>query len=522
MGHRFETKLFSGLIGLLMGSAAFASEVQLRSPDGAIGLRGELMSVDDSHFVVRTEIGDIKVERARVECLGAACPQVETIAAGLTVRGSDTIGDELMPLLLEGYAESLGAATADHTSVGSDTIAMTLNSDDGFGDELVVAKVQAAGSSTGLRALINDETDIAMSSRPARSKEIVAIARQGRGNIVDLSQEYIIAVDSILAIVSPENPVTSLTTDQLAAIFAGQITNWNQVGGPNLPITVVTRPDTSGTRGVFENAILAPLGLTMSPRATVLGSNDDITSLVTETPGAIGYTGFAYKNGTKGLDLVSSCGIKMQATAFSAKTEEYPLQRRLRLFIDNQALAEHTRGLLDFAVSESADPFVNKAGFIDLSVESDARALDTQHIYEMASLGGEPAAYTSLGRMVSELTGAERLSTTFRFITGSSQLDNKSLRDLSRMVNFLKRPENAGREIIVAGYTDSVGNYYYNEDLSLKRAQAVTAALYNEAAKQGLNGLNMRAAGYSELSPVGCNDTELGKSRNRRVEIWIR
>lgn len=522
MSNSFGTTALVGVLSVMMCSAAFAAQVQLRSPDGAMTLSGDLQDSDDSTFVIKTEIGEIRVARDKVECFGDACPQEEEFSAGLTIRGSDTIGDELMPLLLEGYAVHLGGAVDDRKQVGADTNAMTLVGEDGFGEDLVVAQVQAAGSSTGLKALIEQRTDIAMSSRPARESEVTAIARQGRGNILDLSQEYIIGVDSILAIVSPDNPVDALSMDQMAGIFSGRIRNWSEVGGPNLPITVVTRPETSGTRGVFENAILSPAGLAMSPDAVVLGSNTEITTMVAETPGAIGYAGFAYKNNTKELDLVSSCGITMSASAFSAKTEEYPLQRRLRLFTDNGVLAEHTRGLLNFAISQDADPYVQKAGFIDLSVEADTGGIDSEHVYTMASAGGEAAAFEAIGRMMNELRDAERLSTTFRFISGSSQLDNKSRRDLARMVEFLERPENRDREVIVAGFTDSVGNFYFNEDLSRKRAQTVTNALIAEAARNGLRGLNLRATGYSELSPVGCNTDDLGRARNRRVEIWVR
>lgn len=516
------TATASTLAGLLMWAPIANAEIELKSPDGAFAVRGELQEVTATQFLIQTSVGPMTLERAAVECFGEGCPAVNTVEAELTIRGSDTIGEELMPLLLAGYAESIGAGFAEEQVVGPDTIAMSMSEDSGFGPRVLTAVVQSAGSSTGLRALVDKQTDIAMSSRPARANEIRTIASQGRGNIADYQQEYIIAVDSIITIISPSNPVDALSISQLADIFSGRVSNWAQVGGADMPIVVITRPETSGTRGVFENAILGPVGATMSSSAIVMGSNSEISQMVQRTPGAIGYVGFAYTNGAKELDLVSSCGIVTPATSFTAKTEEYPLQRRLRLFTDNSPLSDETRSLLDFAVSEEADTFVSKAGFIDLEVEIDPTGLDSAHVLEMAAIGGEAAAYEAMGPFINDFRGAERLSTTFRFVVGSSDFDNKALRDLNRMVGFLQRPEYQGREIIVAGFSDSAGNFFFNKQLSTERAQTVADALLREASSQGITDLNLRVAGYGELSPVACNDTQEGQARNRRVELWLK
>ena len=243
---------------------------------------------------------------------------------------------------------------------------------------------------------------------------------------------------------------------------------------------------------------------------------------MTADAGGIGYVGFASKRGAKSVDLVSTCGIPISATAFSAKTEEYPLQRRLRLFVDNSPLTAHERGLLEFAISEDAQGLVRKAGFIDLGVTADDSAIDPGKLLSTASEDLEPAAIPVLQRMLGDLTGAERLSTTFRFTTGSVRLDNKAVRDLGRMARFLSRPENAGREIFVVGYTDSVGPFPSNERLAQGRAAVVLDALLRHPDARGLRDLRISSTGYGELSPVGCNDSDLGRARNRRVEIWIR
>jgi len=282
--------------------------VTLTSANGSLTLNGTLKSFDGQTYVIVTQLGTMPVDSALVSCEGPGCPieQVQTIA----VRGSDTIGDALMPLLVSG----------------------------------------------------------SMASRDASAQERQAIRQQGRGDLESLQQNYILALDSILTVVHPDNPVQNLTMRQLADAMAGRINNWAELGGPDLPINVYTRPGGSGTRAVVNDKVLAPLGLTMRPDAIEVSGNGDMQQLVESDPSALGYLSFNAQGDTKSLDLVASCGITMSPTVFASKTEEYPLERRLHLYVDNAPLAPEAQGLLDFAVSPAADPLMRDAGFIDLSV----------------------------------------------------------------------------------------------------------------------------------------------------------
>lgn len=83
-------------------------------------------------------------------------------------------------------------------------------------------------------------------------------------------------------------------------------------------------------------------------------------------------------------------------------------------------------------------------------------------------------------------------------------------------MDFLKQPENSDKKIILAGFTDSNGDYLYNYDLASKRTKIV----YDELKSRGISGISMLSAG--EEIPVASNDSESGRSKNRRVEIWIK
>lgn len=513
--------IFAIALAGLVPQQISAETVKLFSPDGQIEVIGTLVETTDDSFILQSTLGVMTFDRDSVMCEGAACPSTEIKTADVVVRGSDTIGEELFPLLVEGYANQQRAAVADRIKVGPDTTQLFVKEDRGFGDQMMVVEVQAAGSSTGFSALLDGAADIGMSSRPAKSREVDAMLAKGFGNLEDINQEYIIAVDSILMIVSPDNPISELSIEQAGQLFSGNIQNWSELGGPDLPVTVYTRPKTSGTRAVFEGAVLSG-NQQIAENATVVSSNTELSEMVTNDPGGIGYVGFASQRNSKAVDLTLSCGIASKATKFAAKTEEYVLQRRLRLYVAKDNANSRAQELLDFSISKDADGLVRQAGFIDLGVTADENGLDKDALLQSMISTDDLVSSNTLRNMIVELQDAARLSTTFRFTSGSSRLDNKAQRDISRMIEFLSRPENADKQIMVVGFTDSDGAFSSNEALSNARAASVVAAIRSHPDWANLGDRSMNTFGFGELAPVGCNDDFQGRYRNRRVEIWLK
>lgn len=113
----------------------------------------------------------------------------------------------------------------------------------------------------------------------------------------------------------------------------------------------------------------------------------------------------------------------------------------------------------------------------------------------------------------------ERLSTTIRFRAGSSRLDERGLSDMERLIDYL-RDEPAGTTVTFVGFTDDVGAFEANRELSSDRAAQI-ADQVAEMANGELNGITFASAGFGEIAPSACNTTEHGRSINRRVEVWI-
>ena len=141
-----------------------------------------------------------------------------------------------------------------------------------YPDRLV--DVQGGGSAAGITAVNSGAAEIGMSSRNLKESE------QGLWSVE-------IAKDGLAIIVNPGNPVTDLTLDQIRAIYAAEITNWSELGGPDAKIHIITREEGSGTRSAFEELVMGDSRIT--PRAIVQASNGAVRQLVADDPHSVGF-----------------------------------------------------------------------------------------------------------------------------------------------------------------------------------------------------------------------------------------
>ncbi|TLM97735.1 MAG: phosphate ABC transporter substrate-binding protein, partial [Actinobacteria bacterium] len=148
--------------------------------------------------------------------------------------------------------------------------------------------VSGVGSSAGIEAVAAGTSDIGTSSRDLKDEE------EGLG-LVDTPVAY----DGIAVIVSPENPITSLSLDQLRAVFSGQVTNWSEVGGPDLRIDLVNRDEASGTREAFNKLVMAEKAK-FDRSAAVLPGTGQVRDVVSRSAGAVGYISLGFVNTSGG------------------------------------------------------------------------------------------------------------------------------------------------------------------------------------------------------------------------------
>jgi phosphate transport system substrate-binding protein len=518
--NKSKTAILALAGALAFSSPATAQTVNLKSEDGSVDIVGVLAGVESDAYILETTMGQIRVATDQVTCFGDGCPIAHVGSADVHIGGSDTVGLGLMPLLLDGYAGAQNAATdVQPTTIPNEVIAK-LTGDDGYGDELATILVSSTTSGNGFDLIEAGKIDVSMASRRIRPEEARAIRNAGGGNMVSPSQEHVIAVDSLVLITHPDNPVKSLTQAQVADIYAGRITNWSEVGGADLPILATTLPEGSGTRSVFESRIFGDSGSAISADITVVATNPDASQFIDENIGGLAYVSFAFQRGGNPLTIVNNCGIAMRPDAFSARTEEYALQRRLYAYTREDTVTEATQDFLSYVKSVDADNQITKAGFIGFAVDRRDQSLDGQRARALLAPVDDPYEAGFMRDMLAQMVDYDRLSTTFRFRSGSSNLDERAAIDKQRLITYLEaQPE--GTEIVFVGFTDAIGEFDGNLSLSQRRA-ALVEEEFSKVAGDRLPNVRFSSVGFGEVSPSACNDTEDGRRINRRVEVWIK
>jgi phosphate transport system substrate-binding protein len=215
--------------------------------------------------------------------------------------------------------------------------------------------VEGGGTSTGVEALIRSEVSICAASRPLAPAEVQRLFDA----FGTLGVRMPIARDALSVWVHPDNPVSSLSLDELGRIYAGSVGVWSDLGGDDGEITVVVRPPASGTFRFFRDRVLA--GGRYSSRTVTAAVTRDVVERVAADPDAIGYGGAAY--GTVG---VRACAIDgALPTAETDGEGGYPLTRHL-VFYTAAPPEGLSREFVDWAQGSEGQAVVAEIGYLPL------------------------------------------------------------------------------------------------------------------------------------------------------------
>jgi phosphate transport system substrate-binding protein len=214
--------------------------------------------------------------------------------------------------------------------------------------------LSGGGSGEGIKALIDKSTDIANSSREIKKAEIDLANSKGVNPV-----EIPVAIDAIVPIVNPRNPVNNLSVDQLSQIYQGKITNWKEVGGEDLEIVVISRDSSSGTFEAWGELVMNKAKVT--PRAQLQASNGAIVQVVSKNRYALGYIGLGYLDKT--VKPLKVNGV--EASEKTALSKAYPVSRFLYMYTDGQPKGE-TAKYIQFVLGPAGQELVRKEGFVAL------------------------------------------------------------------------------------------------------------------------------------------------------------
>lgn len=255
------------------------------------------------------------------------------LAAAITVKGSDTL-----VILAQKWAEVYMGKKSD-----------------------VKIQVTGGGSGTGIAALQNQTTDLCNASRKIRAAEIAeCIKAFGKR-----PTEYKVALDGLSVYVSESNPVKELTLEQVRLIFTGKVKNWKQLGGPDAPITVYSRENSSGTYEFFKEHVLQ--GEDFTSRAQTMPGTAAVLEAVAKDKNGIGYGGAAYGKGAKHL------AIKKDENSPAIEPNEktvvegvYPIWRYLYVYVNPALDRGAVASYLNWMRSDEGQGLVKDIGYFPL------------------------------------------------------------------------------------------------------------------------------------------------------------
>ena len=217
--------------------------------------------------------------------------------------------------------------------------------------------VSESGSGNGAKALVNGVCDVADMSRPMKDTEFKAAADKGIQPVA-----HVVALDGLPILVNPQNPVQELTIEQIRKIYTGEITNWKEVGGPDMGIVVITRDTNSGTYETFESLVMNKQKITDS--AEYVGSNGAIRQRVQSTAAAIGYAGLGFVDKT--VKALKVNGV--YPSAATVRTGEYPISRPLFMYTNGYPkLGSPVYQFVTLYLTEDGQEMVEEIGFIPVT-----------------------------------------------------------------------------------------------------------------------------------------------------------
>ena len=503
----------------LVTTASFAQEVELSARDGSLSVSGQLIEFVDQIYTIDTSVGRMTFDSNSVLCRGEACPatkalgsESDTPISEFSIVGLDIQASEIMPEFLSSYAQSIRAQIDDET----DGSFVLTNAED---EDIAIISLFDALTSTSLANLLSRQAAIALTSTPSLSGEALELNPElENGEFADNDQ--VIGLNAITIITANDNPVSAISTSDIARVFSGEYKNWSELGGNDAPITLYgPKPDSELAKS-FETQIVNSQDDKSFRSSQDIFFFDNVAERVAANPDGIGYTYLANSQPAKTLDIQGVCGITTPPNSFNIKAEEYPLTQRLHAYRLAQTNAEHADLLMSFLQSDAGQDVLSSNGLFDQRTTS--HSIENQGMRFISAIVANATSAESelLKDMVTQISGNRRLSTTFRFETGSDQMDQRAQGDIGRLAETLQSPENEGSVVHLIGFTDSVGDFDLNQEVSLRRANQVRDALI-EIDTALAERVSILPAGFGEIAPVACNETAKGRSINRRVEVWM-
>lgn len=227
-----------------------------------------------------------------------------------------------------------------------------------------MVSVTGGGSGTGIAAILNNTCDIANASRDIKKQE----KEKAKNGI----SGFIIGIDGLSVIVHKDNGINELTISQLGKIFRGEVTNWKELGGADVKISMYGRQPNSGTFDFFrEHIVKADYAKTVKE----MNGNAQIVEAVKNSNNAsgIGYVGAGYVQDAKDLKILKIASANGQPSYLPTKENVakklYPISRALNQYVSVNLATADVKNFIKFEISDAGQQIIMDEGFFPITKE---------------------------------------------------------------------------------------------------------------------------------------------------------
>lgn len=535
-------KFVASLLFAVSPIAAFAEAVELRSSDGFISVVGEVVDFNGAMLSVDTSVGRVSVPASEVGCYGAACAALlSSNGFGLSATDLDGVyGDEGgTPVAVTASSaqemtaanRSVSFAQADlsglfETVAGAFAVAGEMASLTDLSNPGIVSLQDEAGTQSATLSVSEDPNagDIQIAITPLTGSADMQYPAAGAWALTGQPSYQMLGLKALAVIVPGNIAIDSISVRDLAGIYAGEITNWSELGGPSAKILPLQLPEGAGARRDLNRIVMAPEGKQISPRILTMADERSIVASVNQFPGSIAVVSFdsiGADNVT--LAVSGSCGLSVTPSEFNVISGDYPLLRPV--FANHRVPANIPllRELFEFASGNVTQALLARDGYVKQGAITQDEVDRNLRLNLLLNASMDEAERATAAQMFQDIFPAERLSSTMFGgpTSGPEGAWNRAM--FRQLADVLKSGSYAGREVLFVGFASSANGPADAVDISRKAAEDMNTAFAQYAPDIAQDDtLKFASRGFGNIAPAACYGGQVKGNAHSRVEVWVR
>ncbi len=524
------TRIVTSLVCSVAPVALMAQQVDLRSPDEFISVEGEIVGFNGVMLRVQTSVGAISVPASEVICYGPGCAEVlASNDFGLTADALIDVvsggpeqaisGDQTLSIGFESAsAGGLYRTVAGAFAVASDTSATVEVAGNG-------AAVLGNGEASLTLTIADDgaEADIAIETVSLNGTAAQQYAGPSDWIATTQPANQLLGLNAFSVIVAPNAGISEISLNDLARVFAGEVTNWSQIGGADMNVLPLQLPTNSDLWAQMNKLVMEPAGKTVAGNVLTMSDQAGISASILQFPGSISIIDSAAANADQTIAVSGACGIAVAPNEFNIISGDYPLARPVMASYDTAPTTPFAAELFDFASTDVAQGLLVREGYLNHSAQQQDPVLKNARLGGLLNASLDDAQRVAAAEMFQVLFDANRLSTTMTggAASGPEGAWNRAM--VIDLVSLLSGPDYQGREIVFAGFGASTAGSEAAISASLSAAQTMQATLEQFAGSATANnGVTLSSYGFGNVFPATCVDGQVAGSGYTRVEVWVR